>query len=113
MDLLSTTITALESASIDSEHISYGFSALLRQLHLHTQLELAPSASDVATADALMRTLGPQPQPQSWEQQQHQQEEYSPFQILTIDGGLKFPWDAWDGFEEFGAQAVPPLGFDS
>ncbi|KAL8283522.1 hypothetical protein RQP46_005625 [Phenoliferia psychrophenolica] len=118
MSLLSSTITALESASIDAEHISYGFAALLRQLHLHTQIELAPvtvqSASDaaLAAADAMtvehLRSLAPQ----SWE---GGGDDYSPFQSLTIDGGLKFPWDAWDGFEDFPvtAQEVPGMGFDA
>lgn len=111
MDLLSSTIAALESSSIDSEHICSGFAALLRQLHLHTQLEIAipptaaPAVDVLAAADQMtidhLRSLAPQ----SWEG-----DEYSPFQSLSMDGGLKFPWDAWDGgLDDISTGVLPPV----
>ncbi|KAM0756614.1 hypothetical protein T439DRAFT_33663 [Meredithblackwellia eburnea MCA 4105] len=123
LQLLAQTISALESASLDPEHLCYGFSALLRHLYVHTQTELAslpappvfghgPTTSNPAMTLTSEVPLVAPSLPMRVDLQLSEPEipvmipawdgnnDYSPFQSMD----MRFPWDSWDGFDDMQAQ---------
>lgn len=91
LQLLDSTITALEQSRLDHDHICSGFAALLRRLHVQYQARTHPSGSSTPHLAA----------PQTQQQNPFAPvEEYSPFERNSTTtenndsglGGAPFQW---------------------